>query len=347
MPQSLQWSYKFFLIIILSASAISISLYGYWINFSHTDYKHNNKTTNINIEQHNASCAESILNWCKQNNMPLSNCSWTVGTFHSHFYRMAALINRDLLYSWKNATGVAFIRFGDGEILLMLGQKVVTIDAWVWPGGNSRIGDDLRSALMYPKYQSNAYSPFYIGIYDTSKIYPFHELLTVIKQHPKYLTYANLFVNSNYLATKLLYQSIIQDEPQKIVLIIGNQTTPQKRLELEKWASDIIQFPTDGVKLWENNDFRGQAIAKIVTLAKRYRNHLFAFSIGPLTKALIYFAWLENPYNRYIDFGSALDELTKSQVTREYQKNAYYYHDSTYILHFDALKHRFSVSTVD
>ncbi|CAF1009937.1 unnamed protein product [Rotaria sp. Silwood1] len=260
---------------------------------------------------------------------------------------MAALLNPSYPDLMNNNSGLALIRLGDGEMKLMFGVSVRSIDPWSWPGGQSRLGLDLRKALRYPKYQYNAFSPVYYGIYDAKDICPFHELLTMIYQHPKYLTYTNLFVNSNYPSTKLLHRSLIRDHRKKIILIINNGTSSKKLLELNEWACEIVQYPNDGPLLWENNQFREKAIDKIVATAKRYRNRLFAFSVGPLTRVLIHHAWLENPFNRYIDFGSTLDEMIKDRVTRPYQSNTELNHDPTYIINFDANKRLFQISTVN
>lgn len=333
---------------------IGISLYVMIISFNrHSDtlgfYKHldGKSLTNSSLKNLNITCADSILNWCNENQMNLSMCSWRLGTFRSHFYTMAALINPPYPDSMNNSTGLALIRLGDGEMLLMFGVPIQSIDPWSWRGGPSRLGQDLIKALKYPKYQYNKFSPVYYGIYDAKNICPFHELMTMIYQHPKYLTYTNLFVNSNYPATKLLHKSLIKDQRKKIILIINNQTSPMKLTELKEWACEILLFPHDGPLLWENAQFREQAMGKIATVAKRYRNRLFAFSTGPLSRVLIHHAWLENPFNRYIDFGSTLDEMTKSRTTRPYQSNTELNQDPTYVISYDTNKQKFQVSSID
>ena len=292
-------------------------------------------------------CVDSILESCVQNRIKPSECSWTIGTFRNHFYSMAALIGKPFPDSTNNNTGLAFIRLGDGEMKLMFGVAVQSIDPWSWPGGQSRLGQDLRKALRFPKYQYNEFSPFYYGIYDANDICPFHELLAIIYQHPTYLTYTNLFVNSNYPATKLLLRALIRDYRKKIILIINNETAPKRLAELAEWAGEIYQYPNDGPLMWENNRSREQAITRIVAAAKKYRNRLFAFSVGPLSRVLIHHAWLENPYNRYIDFGSTLDAMTKDRVTRPYQSNSELNHDPTYLVNFDERQRKFRVSAVD
>jgi hypothetical protein len=298
-------------------------------------------------ENQNATCAKLLLKWCLQNRMNLSNCSWTIGTFRNHFYAMAALISRPFPESADHNKGLAFVRLGDGEMMLMFGIAVESIDPWLWPGGRSRLGQDLRALLRIPKHQYNSFSPVYYGIYDANIICSFHEILTMIHQHPKYLTYTNLFVNTNYPATQLLHRSLIRDERKRIILIINDETSPTKLTELKEWTAEIILYPHNGSMMWEGSDFRDQAIRKIVTVATRYRNRLFAFSVGPLSRVLIHYAWLENPYNRYIDFGSTFDQMIKGTVTRPYQSNTDLNQDPSYIINFNVTKNQFDVRSVN
>jgi hypothetical protein len=311
----------------------------------------NNQTTivryrNNTYQNANATCADLIIKWCEQNKINLSNCTWTIGSFRNHFYSMAALISRPFPESADYNKGLAFVRLGDGEMLLMFGIGVTSIDPWSWPGGPSRLGQDLRALLRIPKQQYNSFSPVYYGIYDANNICPFHEILTMIHQHPKYLSYTNLFVNSNYPATQLLHRSLITDERKRIVLIINNETSPTKLTELKEWTAEILQYPHNGPLMWEKSDFRDEAIKKIVMAARRHRNQLFAFSVGPLSRVLIHYAWLENPYNRYIDFGSTFDQMTKNKLTRPYQSNPETNQDPSYIVNFNSAKNKFDVKSV-
>lgn len=304
---------------------------------------------NVSLTEVNKTCAELILQWCLQNGVDSSNCSWTIGTFRNHFYSMASLISRPFPDSANNNSGVALIRLGDGEMKLMFGIAVVSTesDHWSWPGGKSRLGQDLKDLMRIPKQPYNSVSPVYYGIYDANEICPFHELLTMVFQHPRYLTYTNLFVNSNYPATKLLHHSLIRDEKKKIILIINNETSQSKLAELNEWAAEILQFPHNGPLIWENGDVRNQAITKITLVASRYKNRLFAFSVGPLSRVLIHYAWLQNPYNRYIDFGSTFDQRTKDKFTRPYQSDTEKIQDPTYIVSFNETIAKFHVNAVN
>ena len=49
-----------------------------------------------------------------------------------------------------------------------------------------------------------------------------------------------------------------------------------------------------------------------------YKNHIFLFSGGPISKILIANAWDQHPFNSYIDIGSSLDYYSKGSSNREY-----------------------------
>ena len=55
-----------------------------------------------------------------------------------------------------------------------------------------------------------------------------------------------------------------------------------------------------------------------MTEVKKYKNTLILFSCGPIAKILISQAWVEHPYNIYLDAGSSLDLFTKKSTNREY-----------------------------
>jgi hypothetical protein len=67
---------------------------------------------------------------------------------------------------------------------------------------------------------------------------------------------------------------------------------------------------------WDSkgNDF----LLNILTEVKKYKNRLFLFSGGPISKILIANAWNEHPHNIYLDVGSSLDVFMKGSTNREY-----------------------------
>ena len=84
-------------------------------------------------------------------------------------------------------------------------------------------------------------------------------------------------------------------------------------------------FP-DGITAWwlEN---RNDTLAQMDQLAKSYRDTLFMVSVGPLSEVLIARLWRANPFNRYIDFGSAVDVAFKNSTNRGYADEQSRYYD--------------------
>ncbi|UJR18214.1 hypothetical protein I4U23_005115 [Adineta vaga] len=74
--QILLCNWKTFLLIFLVTSYLIIS-----------SFYRNEQQTNLDT------CADSILNWCKENRIDRTECSWATGTFRNHFYNLAHLIN--------------------------------------------------------------------------------------------------------------------------------------------------------------------------------------------------------------------------------------------------------------
>ena len=64
----------------------------------------------------------------------------------------------------------------------------------------------------------------------------------------------------------------------------------------------------------EGNSF----LTTILSEIKKYKNTVFLFSAGPISKIVIANAWNEHPYNIYLDVGSSLDLFIKGSSNREY-----------------------------
>jgi hypothetical protein len=77
-----------------------------------------------------------------------------------------------------------------------------------------------------------------------------------------------------------------------------------------------INIPLYLVNEWDNNG--DEYLLNILNEIKKYKNRLFLFSGGPISKILISNAWNEHPYNIYLDVGSSLDMFMKGSSNREY-----------------------------
>ena len=77
-----------------------------------------------------------------------------------------------------------------------------------------------------------------------------------------------------------------------------------------------MNIPLYLVNNWDNEG--EQFLQSILKEVKKYKNKIFLFSGGPISKIIIAHAWNEHPYNIYLDIGSSLDIFTKGVSNREY-----------------------------
>jgi len=118
------------------------------------------------------------------------------------------------------------------------------------------------------------------------------------------LTYSDLLSGRNYhyFGMKKLISQIAN---QKNVVVFAN-----KRVQRNKnipWLERIVPFDADLTGNWLQN---GESIVRDAkVLAKAKTSHIFLLALGPISNILVSVMWKENPYNTYIDVGSALNEF--------------------------------------
>lgn len=213
----------------------------------------------------------------------------------------------------------AFVRYGDGERMLILGQGVdkgtqaFKEDKFWHEGGDSQIGQDLKQSLK-GHYGQRYYYGFASPRDDALGLKWF---LENTEQECAYITYANLWVNGFYLSTKdMLHRILTQKESQ--VILIANHAAIKSTLQSQAYSFvSTLELPDDAPHVWTGKA-RQDLIQSATDLARKSRGMLFLVSGGPLAKVLIAEMWSANPKNRYVDFGSALDEILKGKKTRPY-----------------------------
>jgi hypothetical protein len=126
------------------------------------------------------------------------------------------------------------------------------------------------------------------------------------KLHPSYTTFANVFVNKNWKR----WTSFLLDEKIPFIFI-GPNDLPNSFL-----VQKYINIPLYLVNEWDNKG--DEYLSNILNEVRKYKNKLFLFSGGPISKILISHAWNEHPHNIYLDIGSSLDKFMKGSSNREY-----------------------------
>ena len=124
--------------------------------------------------------------------------------------------------------------------------------------------------------------------------------------HPLYTTFANIFVNKNW---KKFINYFVNEKISFI--FIGPNNLPNSF-----FVQRYMNIPLYLVNNWDNEG--EQFLQSILQEVKKYKNKIFLFSGGPISKIIIAHAWNEHPYNIYLDIGSSLDIFTKGVSNREY-----------------------------
>jgi hypothetical protein len=209
---------------------------------------------------------------------------------------------------------ICFVRYGDGETMIMNNQSIslrsqaYSIDKWHSVGGETKIGNKLKEVLKVNEIE------WLFGIPCECcnlpcKNYLISELDVDITQ----ITYANMFVNSNYPYFLDWIKNITEE-----VVIIANKNGLNNIDKFPFKVKEYFPIEDDCVNYYENNSeiFTYNLKNKF----KKMNNTLFFISAGPLSEVIIQELWSINKTNRLIDVGSSLDLFIHNKITRPYME---------------------------
>lgn len=208
---------------------------------------------------------------------------------------------------WKKierGENIAVLRYGDGERAIMTGRSVTAQEGWAAPGYVSKLGNDLLSSLEMNG--SSVYHAISCPCCDASSYYWYSTRIL-----NKNITFANIWVNANYLRFINSFQKLTRD-----AVVIANYRAEGKKignlnvLKQYSISDDCFDF-------WEN-----RAEQLLTSIKKDFgdkKNLLFVISAGPMSEPLIAELYKNNSDNCYIDFGSSIDRYYRNQQTRPYE----------------------------
>lgn len=206
---------------------------------------------------------------------------------------------------------MAMYRFGDGEIALIDGNPIgrntqaAETDRWTSPGGMTLLGRDLKTVLETQE------ACFHFGIpcpcCNPSGNLDLKRRVTKAPLFP-----ANLWINANY-PHFIAFLRGLESYPISVVI---NERANEWNLPVR--IAGRLSVPDDCVNFYNRN--RDSIVASARKFASERRFEIVLVSAGPMSEALIFFMWNANPYNTYVDVGSALDEFAYGQKTRPYME---------------------------
>lgn len=193
----------------------------------------------------------------------------------------------------------ALSKFADGEWMGIKGDYTFPANGEWQANGDHPLFQIARTELIDSlKYKDPNY---YVAICPCYK-----EMITFSGQDEKNITYANIFVNSNYSFYKEKYIPLYQEKDIHLVT--------HKNTNLENLPFKVEKFYPIDYNAWiVNRDLPDQI------LQENLSDKLFLFAAGSFANILAYKLWKENKQNTYLDVGSTLNVWTKiERLQRDY-----------------------------
>lgn len=207
----------------------------------------------------------------------------------------------------------ALARYGDGEMMAMRGETIASgYGEWNTNGADPRY--EVARRLLYnsftyidPKYYVGIVCPCCQG--DEN----FYNMKAVSCQFEENLTYANVFVNSNY---GFFIEKFIPLFQNRDIVLVAHESSQVQNLPFSG------EFYPVKYNAWIENV---TLIEEIKT--RNFRNKLFLFACGPLGKILAQQLWHHNKENSYLDVGSTLHPWLQSDrnIRGYYQTDDVFY----------------------
>lgn len=206
-------------------------------------------------------------------------------------------------------TNFAYARYADGEVALMNGKGIgegsqaYNVDNWCAPNTVTKAGKELLESLSHTE------DNYYYAISSNTDWISDHDFLKRhIKNHNN-ITFANLWINANYIKMKAFYHNL-----KKEVYLICNKKARKESFPFP--VTEIFPFPNNCVEYWEQygEDYASQ----LIDYVSQVQNKTFFVSCGPISEIIIHRLYKANPHNQYIDVGSSVDEFVHGYKTRPY-----------------------------
>ena len=204
----------------------------------------------------------------------------------------------------------SFIRFSDGEDFIMTGTSYSTNrDNWAWNNTNKKFQDSLIESASICTTPYN-----FIGIpcknwYNHSK-----SILSFSKcTNSKYMSYTSLFYNKNYKFFQNWITKFIKSSNRWKIILVANSLIKEDI----SWAYKFFPIPEHVIEKWD--ELSASLLPKLADEVKQ-KDIIFFVSAGPAANLIISYLVKINNKNIYIDFGSAIEFITKGFSTRSYSK---------------------------
>jgi hypothetical protein len=246
-----------------------------------------------------------------------------IGPHRKHWEFFTALVE-------KTREPFALLRYVDGERMILQGTPVGSgtqagsEDKWWYDGGETALARDMGAGLkgFYGE------PVFYAVATPNDDEVGLRWYLQRMEAGCGQLTYANLWINEFYKATKPLLLRVLREQAARIVLVANHEGVD--KFEPCRAAGSgapgallgCVSLPDQAVATWEDPVARDRVRVDFMGWVERVPDGtLFVTCGGPLSKPLIAEAWRKRKTLQLVDFGSSLDEVLKGRKTRPYMRD--------------------------
>lgn len=212
----------------------------------------------------------------------------------------------------KNKNPFSLSRWGDGELMILEGNN---IDLREKGNGEFRYDKDMEEyqQLRNDLLESYTYRDenYYIGVACPCCVgeEKYQHMKSLSGQDETQLTWANIFVNSNY--KKFVDEFLPELKNHKINLIVNEK-------------SQLTDIPFPWIKVWYVgtdawlNDYGIIDEVSDYIFDEDINNEVFLIAAGPFANILTHKLWRVSSNNTYIDVGTVLDPVLGLKLTRGY-----------------------------
>ena len=191
----------------------------------------------------------------------------------------------------------------------MRGKQVNAMDKWHWTPKLKKLRNSLIESASICINDNN-----FIGLPCKNWVRYSESILSFSKcNSSKYMSYTTLFYNKNYLLFQDYIIRLINTSDRWKIILIANSDINKDI----SWAYKFFPIPYNLVEIWD--EYSDSFLKKLSGEAKE-KNLIFFISAGPIANIIISYLTNINNKNIYIDFGSAIEFITKGYSTRKYSK---------------------------
>lgn len=198
----------------------------------------------------------------------------------------------------KNREHFSFSKYADGEFKILVNEHIINCDNWEFdPVKDQRSYDLLLDSYRYK------HDDYYVGISCPCCQPMDHVQWMRDNVGTDNVTWANIFVNSNY---QFFVDNFIPEfnNWEGDVILVSHESTKLKNLPFKVDYHMPIK-----IGAFKEPDLEYH-LHKMLSIAKHANDQLFLFSAGPLGNILAYQLHMANEHNTYIDIGSTINPWT-------------------------------------